>query len=233
MKTQDFPESENVDDRRDDPPTREPSGIEKAVYGVEDQLRMVRDYPDDEEHKGDLADQGGVNDIKGGEQGTVGKALKGVLKHASLAAGGPVQKPVQSSLKRLTQHPIFPQVKVVHARIKGLTDSSPDMKTVTINSAVPTTINVNGKRIPTAAPLSVFELYSRAGCEVFKEASQKHGYAADEQDVQTCARRDVGEVAEKHFLEEQYGFTAKDWTAYCKIMEQGAGRQINQSARSE
>jgi hypothetical protein len=229
MKDQDLPESENVEDRRDDPPVREPTGVEQVAYNIETSLRQTRDYPDDEDHQGDMADQGGINDIKGGEQGTVGRVMKGALKHvSSLAAGGPVKQ--QSSLTRLTAHPIFPQVKIVHRPMPALTDSSPDMKTVFINARVPITINVNGKRVPTAAPLSVFELYSRAGCEVFKEAAQKAGHQADEQDVQTCARRDVGEVAEKHFLQEQYDFTPEDWAAYCKIMQQGAGRQINQSA---
>jgi hypothetical protein len=133
---------------------------------------------------------------------------------------------MNSSLKRLTAHPIFPQVKVVHRPQQGLTDSSPDMKTIFINARVPTSINVNGKRVPTAAPLSVFELYSRAGCEVFKEAAQAAGHQADDQDVQTCARRDVGEVAEKHFLEQHYGFTAEDWTTYCAIMDQQGGRKM-------
>jgi hypothetical protein len=223
MRDQDLPESENIEDHRDDPPEeREPSSKLRLIY---DEFRKVANSSDNEGQQGGISDEGGYSDIP-----NVSKTRQVVGMVTQRANGGPIEKQ-QSSLKRLTQHPVFPNVKIVHKRMQGLTDSSPDMKTVTINSAVPTTIVVNGKRIPTAAPLAVFELYSRAGCEVFKEASQKHGYEADDQDVQTCARRDVGEVAEKHFLEEQYGFTAEDWTAYCKIMEQGAGRQINQSAR--
>jgi len=223
MKDQDLPESENIEDRRDDPPEeREPDSKPALIY---DEFRKIANSPDEEEHSGDLSDEGGYNDIErvSKTQQVVGMFSKGK------AAGGPVEKQ-QSSLKRLTEHPIFPQVKVVHKQMQGLTDSSPDMKTVFINVRVPTSIVVNGKRVPTAAPLSVFELYSRAGCEVFNEAAQKAGHQADPQDVQTCARRDVGEVAEKHFLQEQYDFTPEDWTAYCKIMAQNAGRQINQSA---
>jgi hypothetical protein len=223
MRDQDLPDSENIEDRRDDPPdeTRASSKPE-LIY---DEFRKIANSSDDDGQQGGISDEGGYSDIPrvSKTQQVVGMFSKGK------AAGGPVQKQ-QSSLKRLTAHPIFPNVKILHARIPGLTSSSPDMKTVTINTHVPTSINVNGKRVPTAAPLAVFELYSRAGCEVFKEAAQAVGHQADDQDVQTCARRDVGEVAEKHFLEQHYGFTAEDWTAYCKIMQQGAGRQINQSA---
>lgn len=223
MKTKDFPESENIEDRRNDPPSdASESSKPRLIY---DEFRKIADSSDDEGQQGGISDEGGYSDIP-----RVSKTQQ-VVGTLSKANGGPVQKPVQSSLKRLTEHPIFPQVKVVHRPLPGLTDSSPDMKTVFINSKVPTTIVVNGKRIPTAAPLSVFELYTRAGCEVFKEAAQQHNYAAADQDVQSCARRDVGELAEKHFLMEHYGFTPADWKAYCNIMEQQGGRQINQSAR--
>lgn len=132
----------------------------------------------------------------------------------------------QSTLKRMTEHPIFPKVKIQHGSIPGLVASTEDMSAVIINANVPTTVNVNGKRIPTAAPLAVYELYSRAGIEILREAAAAEGHQADDRDIETVARRDVGEQAEKHFLAEHYQFTEEDWNTYVQLMEQAGGRSF-------